>query len=140
VKVPVFNCAASTEDSSGRGVDSVGWVTFVVFSDLLVSNGMEQIMDWLQIIGALGVGGLLGTFGQQWMTGRREKAARTNAFKKQQLEEFYGPLLAMRKEIRARSELRVKLQEAVGEYVQDMRDASVLGHVVGVMDANVQEA
>jgi len=45
----------------------------------------------------------------------------------------------MRKEIRARSELRVKLQEAVGEYVHDMRDAPILGHVVSVMDANVQD-
>jgi hypothetical protein len=38
-----------------------------------------------------------------------------------QLEQFYGPLLAMHKEIRARSELRVKLQEAIDtQHMDDM--------------------
>jgi hypothetical protein len=60
-------------------------------------------------------GGLLGTFGTQWATSRREAKSRLVAFKKQQLEQFYGPLLAMYKEVRARSELRVKLQNALDE-------------------------
>jgi hypothetical protein len=70
-------------------------------------------MDIWGIIGGLGVGGLLGTTGTQWAIGRRENAARRTAFKRQQLSELYGPLLAAHKEIRARSELRVKLQEAI---------------------------
>ena len=55
------------------------------------------------------------------MVGRRETAARTDQFRKQQLEQFYGPLLAMHKEIRARSELRVKLQNAIDTlYIREM--------------------
>jgi len=50
-----------------------------------------------------------------WMTVRRETTARGIAFRKQQLEQFYGPLLAMHKEILARSELRVKLERAVDQ-------------------------
>jgi hypothetical protein len=73
-------------------------------------------MNWLlPLLGALGVGGLLGTLLSQFMTGTREKAASSVAFRKQQLEQFYGPLLAMHKEIRSRSELRVKLQNAIDE-------------------------
>ena len=80
------------------------------------------------IIGGLGIGGLLGTIGTQWATGRREKAARQMTFKKQQLEEFYGPLLAAHREIRARGELRVKLQQAVdAQHTEDMLDAGASG-------------
>lgn len=70
-------------------------------------------MDWISLFGVLGVGALGGALLTQVMIGHREKAARAVAFRKQQLEQFYGPLLAMHKEIRARSELRVKLQKAI---------------------------
>jgi hypothetical protein len=80
--------------------------------------------SFIQLIGALGVGGVCGTLISQFMTGRREKAVRATAFRKQQLGEFYGPLLAMHKEIRARSELRVKLQQALdSQHVEGMLDA-----------------
>src|SRR5438876_7374710 len=103
-------------------------------------------MDWIALIGALGVGGLCGTLLAQFMTGRREKAARAVAFKKQQLEQFYGPLLAMHKEIRARSELRVKLQSALdSSHMEDMVRAGPGGveaasdvHVPAII-ANVQD-
>ena len=75
----------------------------------------------LSIVAALGVGGWIGSLINNWMTIRRETAARTVQFRKQQLEQFYGPLLAMHKEIRARSELRVKLQEAIdARHIKDM--------------------
>lgn len=75
----------------------------------------------LSIVTALGVGGWFGSVLTNWMTSRREAAARAVQFRKQQLEQFYGPLLAMHKEIRARSELRVKLQEAIDtQHVKDM--------------------
>jgi hypothetical protein len=75
----------------------------------------------LSIIAALGVGGWIGSVINNWMTTRREMAARAVQFRKQQLEQFYGPLLAMHKEIRARSELRVKLQQAVDtQHVEDL--------------------
>src|SRR5271163_1775314 len=67
----------------------------------------------LSILAALGVGGWIGALLTNWMTTRRETAARAVQFRKQQLEQFYGPLLAMHKEVRARSELRVKLQNAI---------------------------
>jgi len=78
-------------------------------------------MDWVALLGALSVGGLLGNLLTQLLTGKREKDARTVAFRKQQLEQFYGPLLSIHKEIRARSELRVKLQTAIDEgHLEDM--------------------
>src|SRR5262249_5142042 len=78
----------------------------------------------LPIVVALGVGGWIGSCITHWMTIRREMAARAVQFRKQQLEQFYGPLLAMHKEIRARSELRVKLQEAIDtQHMADMLHA-----------------
>ncbi len=103
-------------------------------------------IEWIPLLGALGVGGLLGTIGTQWATGRRETTARCISFKKQQLEQFYGPLLAMHKEIRARSELRVKLQQAIdNQHFADMLAAGP-GKVeqasdphIGVIAKNVKD-
>jgi hypothetical protein len=75
-------------------------------------------MDWgniLSNIGAMGVGGWIGLLIGNWMTARRETAATALQFRKQQLEQFYGPLLALHNEIRARSELRLKLQKVVND-------------------------
>lgn len=69
----------------------------------------------LSVVAALGVGGWVGSLITNWLTTRRERAQRAVQFRQQQLEEFYGPLLAMPKEIRARSELRVKLQQAIDQ-------------------------
>src|SRR6266851_7876859 len=79
----------------------------------------------LSIVAALGVGGWIGSVINNWLTIRRETAARAVQFRKQQLEQFYGPLLAMHKEIRARSELRVRLQEAID--IQHMKDMLLAG-------------
>ena len=103
-------------------------------------------MDWLRLIITFLGGGLVGTIGSQWATSRREAASRRIAFKKQQLEKFYGPLLAMHKEIRARSELRVKLQSALdSSHMEDMLRAGPGGveaasdvHVLAIV-ANVQD-
>ncbi|MCK1738919.1 hypothetical protein IVA79_34325 [Bradyrhizobium sp. 138] len=76
---------------------------------------------FLSILGALGVGGVIGVLVTQVMTNRREITNRRVAFKKQQLEQFYGPLLAAHKEIRSRSELRVKLENALDSaHTEDM--------------------
>jgi hypothetical protein len=69
------------------------------------------VPDWVSVVGALGVGGLLGHLLSGWLTSSRERAKRRVEFRIRQLEEFYGPLLSLHKEIRARSELRVKIQE-----------------------------
>ena len=49
------------------------------------------------IVAALGVGGWIGSVINNWMTTRREIAARAVQFRKQQLEQLYGPPLAMHK-------------------------------------------
>jgi hypothetical protein len=95
------------------------------------------LSDILPIVAALGVGGWIGSYITNWMTIRRETAARTVQFRKQQLEQFYGPLLAMHKEIRARSELRVKLQEAIDAgHIKDMLHAGP-GKTEEASDAHV---
>jgi hypothetical protein len=94
-------------------------------------------MDWLQPLLTFLSGGLIGTIGTQWATSRREKATRRVAFKKQQLEQFYGPLLSMHKEIRARSELRVKLQATLdGSHLNDTLRAGS-GGVEAASDAHI---
>jgi hypothetical protein len=103
-------------------------------------------MDWVPLLGALGVGTLVGGVITQLMTNSRERTARTDAFRRQQLEQFYGPLLAMRKEILARSELRVKLQQAIDEgHIEDMllagpgkTEAASDTHVPAIMK-NIQD-
>ena len=90
-------------------------------------------MDWLPFVGTLSIGGVIGGIITQLMTSHRERAARTVQYRKQQLEEFYGPLLAAHKEIRARSELRVKLQEAIdSRHIEDM----MLAGPAGIEDAS----
>lgn len=57
-------------------------------------------------------GGAAGAFLTNYFTSKRERAARRHAFIRRQLQEFYSPLLGLRHEIKARSELRVKVQAA----------------------------
>ena len=95
----------------------------------------------VSIFAALGVGGWIGSLLTNWMTNRRDSAARTVEFRKQQLEKFYGPLLSLHKEIRARSELRVKIQNAVDTlHAEDMLRAGPQGveaasdiHIPGII-------
>lgn len=78
-------------------------------------------MDWQPLVGGLGIGAWIGSIITHWMTSRREQTARNIQHRRQQLSEFYGPLLGMHKEIRARSELRVKLQTAIDDnHIGDM--------------------
>jgi hypothetical protein len=95
--------------------------------DLFMNTGDAQMWSMgnvVPILGTLGVGGILGAFLTAWLTNRREEAKRRADFRTRQLNEFYGPLLALHKEIRARSELRVKIQNAVDQaHIEDMLDA-----------------
>src|SRR6266478_1567368 len=94
-------------------------------------------MDWWQFIAGLGVGSIAGVFVTQWMTNSRERRAREVQHRKQQLEKFYGPLLAAHKEIRARSELRVKIQEAIdSRHIENMLEAGP-GRVEKASDAHL---
>ncbi len=71
-----------------------------------------MINQIISLLAGLGVGGLIGNFFSNWQTSRREKAARHHELQLRKLKEFYGPLLSLHNEIQARSELRVKIQEA----------------------------
>jgi hypothetical protein len=72
---------------------------------------MNQIFS---LLAALGVGSLIGTVASNWFANRRERAARHHELQLRKLKEFYGPLLSLHREILAKGELRVKVQEAVG--------------------------
>ena len=94
----------------------------------------------LSMLAALGVGGWIGAGINNWMAIRRKKTARAVQFRKQQLEKFYGPLLAMHKEILARSELRVKLQQAIDtQHMVDMLLAGPAGKIEEASDAHLPE-
>src|ERR1700733_982709 len=65
------------------------------------NRGFER-MDWVPAIGALGIGALggavTGAIITQLMTNARDRRSQLIAHRKQQLEQFYGPLLAAHKE------------------------------------------
>jgi hypothetical protein len=100
----------------------------------------------LSIVAALGAGGWIGSIITSWLTARRESAQRAVQFRKQQLEDLYGPLLAIHKEIRARSELRVKLAHAIDQqHINDLLgagpgklDEASRAHLPGIV-ANIQD-
>jgi hypothetical protein len=70
------------------------------------------------------VAGLGGVFLGGWLGDRRERDKRRNDFITRQLSEFYGPLVSMRAEIRARADLRVKLERAIDRiHARDMSEA-----------------
>jgi hypothetical protein len=69
----------------------------------------------LAVLTALGVGGVFGTVATQLLTGRRDKAKRELEFSTRQIQGLYGPLLSLREEIRAHSELHLKLQRAIDQ-------------------------
>jgi hypothetical protein len=80
-----------------------------------VSQDLTMVDIIGSVLGALGVGSFLGAFFTNWLAERRERAKRRVEFCTRQLQEFYGPLLGLHKEIRARSELRVKIQGGIDQ-------------------------
>jgi hypothetical protein len=68
-------------------------------------------MDWW--LPAISAGaGLAGVLIGSWLTTRREREERRLRFTQQQLEEFYAPFCALREEIRAKGEVRVRVSKA----------------------------
>ena len=65
-------------------------------------------------------GGAVGAWVTGWLTSRRERATRRSQFIKQQVEEFYSPLVGIRHAIRAKSELRVKIHGIAGSTWVDL--------------------
>jgi hypothetical protein len=69
--------------------------------------------SWIAILGTLGVGAVLGNLVTGLHASWRDRRNREGALRIRQLDELYGPLLSLRKEILEHSELRVKLQTAI---------------------------
>jgi hypothetical protein len=67
--------------------------------------------------------GLLGVVVGGWTTAHYQKMERRRNHSRQQLECFYGPLLAMRRQIQSKSELRVKLHEITNAAWQKRLDS-----------------
>jgi hypothetical protein len=68
-------------------------------------------MDWS--LPAISAGaGLAGVLIGSWLSTRREREERRLRFTQRQLEEFYAPFCALRQEIRAKGEVRVRVSKA----------------------------
>lgn len=82
-------------------------------------NGTEatlwELIRWAFPYVFPAITGFAGVFAGGWLTLRRDKAQRQHDFTARQLQEFYSPLLAIRTEIRARSELRVQIHQKADE-------------------------
>jgi hypothetical protein len=102
------------------------------------SRGGNAVADQIiTLLATFGVGGLLGILVNNLLTNRRDNAKRRTEFYTRQLEEFYGPLLSLHNEIRAHSDLRVTIQQAIDEsHVKAMLSAGPQV-VEGVSDANI---
>lgn len=67
--------------------------------------------SWLTVLTAL-LSGLFGILLGAWLTSRREGQQRRHDFVMKQLNQFYSPLLGLRKEVIMRSDLREKIRDA----------------------------
>jgi hypothetical protein len=70
------------------------------------------ILQWGISVTVPAVAGLAGVAVGAYLTARREKVQRRHDFAARQLKDFYSPLLAIRKELRAMGELRLKISNA----------------------------
>jgi hypothetical protein len=81
--------------------------------------------------------GLGGVFLGGWLSDRREREKRRNDFITRQLSEFYGPLVSMRAEIRARGDLRLKIETAIDEkHARDLVEAGAYGGQNAIRQVN----
>jgi hypothetical protein len=85
-------------------------------ADMLWIKSGECMVDWLEIIkGGISAGwGLVGVIAGSWLTGQHQRIERRNGRIKEQLMEFYAPLRGMRADIKAKSDLRVKVDAIAG--------------------------
>ncbi len=68
------------------------------------------------------VAALVGVLIGGWLTSRNQKRERQIRFFREQLGEFYGPMLAMRAEVLAKAELRLKISGAANTAWQVLID------------------
>jgi hypothetical protein len=70
-----------------------------------------ELLRWLLSVIVPAIAGFLGVVVGAWLSARREKGQRRYAFRERQLQDFYSPLLGLRTEVRARSEIRDKVHD-----------------------------
>jgi len=61
------------------------------------------------------IGAAVGASVARWISSKNNKSERRQRLLQQKLEEFYGPLLAIRSQIKAKSELRLRISQLAGE-------------------------
>ncbi|MCH7806943.1 MAG: hypothetical protein IH995_07355 [Proteobacteria bacterium] len=66
------------------------------------------------------VGSLAGVFLGGWIANRNNEKRRKADFIEKQLSEFYGPIVSLRAEIKAHSELRVKIQNVASSKWEEL--------------------
>src|SRR5712691_2577841 len=66
------------------------------------------------------LGAVIGAGAGSWFASHRERTQRKHAFIEKQLSEFYSPMLGLRAEVKALSELRVKLQNEAAAAWRDL--------------------
>jgi hypothetical protein len=93
---------------------------------------LSALSPW---IGGLGIGALIAAVLTGWLTDRREHRKQRIDFVSKQLAEFYGPLLGMRQEIFARSELRMKIHN-VAETLYQQRLEKYAGNIEALQRAS----
>jgi hypothetical protein len=82
-----------------------------VSSNALIWPSLYQLLSPFATAGV----GLIGVLFGGWIANRNAIATRRFDFLSRQLAEFYGPLLSIRNELRARGELRAKLDELASQ-------------------------
>lgn len=89
------------------------------------------MVDWPEILKGviLAAWGLVGVIVGSWLTGRHQRKERRNARSREQLMEFYAPQRGMRADIKAKSDLRVKIhalgQGQWGQKFQNVTDPEI---------------
>jgi len=87
-----------------------------------------DLTRWAISIAVPALAGLFGVWIGSLLTSRREQKEQRLSFLAKQLQDFYSALLGIRTEIRMRSEIRVKVQNAAGAVWPDLcEDARARG-------------
>jgi hypothetical protein len=90
-----------------------GWMQAAI---LWITKRRAAMVDWPEIVkGGISAGwGLVGVIVGSWLTARHQQIERRNARRREQLMEFYAPMRGMRTDIKAKSDVRVRIQSIAG--------------------------
>jgi hypothetical protein len=79
------------------------------------------------------IGAAVGASVAGWISSKNSKRERRQRLLQQKLQEFYGPLLAIRSQIKAKSELRLRISQLAGEEWPKLIAAAKEGGVESTM-------